>query len=40
MRRFAHSVNLLSRRPVGVAPWSSLLRRQRLVQVGDWITLA
>jgi hypothetical protein len=39
MRRFANPVTLLTRQ-VGVAPWSALLRRQRLVQVGDWITQA
>lgn len=40
MRRFANPVTLLTRRQLGVAPWSSFLRRQRLVQVGDWITQA
>jgi hypothetical protein len=32
MRRFPHSVTRLA--------WPALVRRHRLIQVGDWITLA
>jgi hypothetical protein len=40
MRRFAYPMATLARLPVTGSAWSSLVRRRRLVQVGDWITQA